>query len=455
MDKLIQPEREVTAQPLRAVLLNLGGLLLVLLLLGWVLSVATGTIAIRKFQDLVFANQFLSRRARLPLVKLFTGSDEFGLDTTVAGPDEDPTYHPHIGSAEWALRRENWNARWRYDVALAYWNEGERKQAEIDRQQSRLPGLTGEDISRTRQRIDQLTQEVAANRQTALVHLSLAVGQDPANAFYRETQAELAELLMIDARVRDDLRQKADRCASGSTYLLILYADRLRSQNRTQEALETYQRALGRLKAEFRSSVVDGKGELIAPQYQARIVRAFEEMLKNYDAWQAYVPDDAEVHLRLAEYLQKQATSTRNPEYAKMAAAERAKGLRTGLDLIAQGRQSPMVLFFMAQAYRAEGDLEQCIEYSRQASKLRPKDRGWCLALANAQWDLAQQLAVEAKSLKKTGETAKARLLQASAREYIEDAEESLTRLFKLAPSHRAGLELRRTIKDNMTRLFE
>ncbi len=450
MDKFEQPEREIFKQGLPAVVTASAGIVLVGLLSLWVLKVAAGTIAISEFRNTVFVGHFVTKRTGLPLLRVFSGEEATVIVTTIPGPDEDPRYRPEIGKAEWALRRHSWNAEWLYDVAQAYWQEARRKQVEL----SAVSGTTPAETTAER---DRLMQKVGSCRVHAFYYVNKACAQDPTNGFYRRTAAELAEMVMVDPTVKQNLRLMAEKHVPGSTCLLLMQADLFKEEGRTELALQTYKRALSHLKTEFHEKLCDNKDRQLGPWYLSRTLKAFEEILKDYKGYQSYIPDDVEVHLRLAEHLQDLYTSGNDEKYAKSASIERARGIEGGEALIARdkGKSSALVLYLMAGAYGDQGDLGRCVELTEQALLLEPHQKTWLLSLANRQLSAAQDAGIQAERARTDSKAGAARNLQRKVRQYLADADESLTRLLTLDPANERALELRRTVIEKRVELSQ
>ncbi len=482
MDKFEQPEREVCRQGLPAVVIASAGLALVGLLSLWVLKVAAGTIAISEFRNIVFVGHFVSKRTGLPFLKVFSGEEANVIVTTIpGGPGENPRYRPQIGKAEWALRRHSWNAEWLYDVALAYWQEALRKQAELSAVGGAAPGETTAEHDRLKQKVD-------SYRNRALWYLGRACAQDPANGFYRRTAAELAELaemamFLANPTVKQNYRLMAEKHVPGSTYLLLTQADRFKKEGKTEQALQTYRRVLSHLKTEFHEELCDNEGEQLGPQYLGRTLKAFEEILKDYKGYQDYIPDDTEIHLRLATYLQDLYTSSNDEKYARAASVERSRGIESGEALIARGKHSALVLYLMAGAYEHQGDLDRCIELTNLALDLRPHTKSWLMGLAERQLAVAEKTRIQADSQLAAAQEAQTQAaraqtdgmadiasdlqrkakqyltlaseLQRKARQYLSDADESLMRLLTLDFANEQALELRRTVREKRVKLSE
>ena len=450
MDKFEQPEREVCKQGLPTVMAASAGIVLVGLLSLWVLKVAAGTIAIRGFRDIVFTGRFVTKRTGLPLLKVFSSEDAKVIVTTIPGQDANPRYRPEIGKAEWALRRHSWNAEWLYDVALAYWQEALRKQGEL----SKASGITPTDTTAERDRLKQKADRYCAH---ALYYLDMACAQDPANGFYRRTAAELAEIVLTDPTRKQNYQLMAEKHVPGSACLLLIQADRFKEEGKTEQALQTYSKALSHLKTEFHEELCDNKDKHLGPLYLSRTLKAFEEILKNYEGYQSYIPDDAEIHLRLAEYLQGLYTSGNDEKYAKSAAAERSLGLENGEAMMARdkGKPSALVQYLMAGAYEHRGNLSRCVELTEQAVALEPHQKTWLFSLANRQLAAAENAGIQAAQARTNGKAGVARDLQSKVGQYLTDANESLIKLLTLEPANEQALELRRTIIERRVALSQ
>lgn len=451
MDKFEQPEREVFKQGLPTVVAASAGIVLVALLSLWVLKVAAGTIAIREFRNIVFIGYFVSKRTGLPLLNVFSSEDARVVVTTIPGSDENPRYRPELGKAEWALERHSWNAEWLYDISLAYWQEALRKQAELSEVGGTAPALTAAER-------DGLEQKIGSYRVQAFYYLSKACAQDPANGFYRRTAAELAEIVVTDPTVKQNHRLMAEKHIPGSTYLLLMQADRFKEEGRTSEALQTYTRVLTHLKTEFHEKLCDNEGKQLGPLYLGRTLKAFEEILKDYNGYQSCIPDDAEIHLRFAEYMQDLYTSSNDEKYARSAAAERLRGISVGEAMIvAEDRDKPSarVLYLMAGAYEHQGNLSRCVELTEDALALDPHQKDWLFSLTNRQLAAAEDVGIQAKQARTDSKTGVAHDLQRKAEQYLLGADESLTKFLTLDPANEQAMELRRTIREKRVELSQ
>ena len=453
MEKLVQPEHEMCRHGWPAVAAAAGGLLLVVGLSAWILNVAWGEKGAREFRELVLGTGFKPRGSGIPLYKLLAFGDSGGVNTLVAGPDENPNYHPLVDEAKQWARRNKWNARSQYDIGMGYWREYQRKQLEIEEQQKRVGGATaGAELARAK--IEELKGKASKCEREALGYLLAAAAEDPANGFYRYTALELVDVSSEKPPWKQDLEARAERRVPGDTFLLLLYAERLQKEKRTQEALEAFKRVLNHAKTEMRAGLVSDRTTPAGPAYMGRAVDALQEICKDYEGWQQYVPDDAEVHLRLGLYLQDRygkwrtgASGSRdgaNDEWmGAVASAEEKKGIEAGDRLIAAGKKSALVMYLMGQAYRSQGDIAKSVEYMKKGLNISPRETEWWIELVKA--DIA---GAEAAA---TGEAAE----RTKARDYLEDASEAVDRVVELEPANSRVLELARDIqklKDTLQR---
>ena len=164
-----------------------------------------------------------------------------------------------------------------------------------------------------KKQVELLTDRASPYKTEAFNYLLLAIAQDPANGFYKYTAMEMAE----DTKWEAELEARAESRVPGDTFVLLLLGERLAKQGKTQEALAALKRALSYSKTEFKAGlvsdanmVVKASGEVVnrdepaGAAYMGRAVDAMQAICKDYSEWQQYVPEDAEVHLRLGLFLQ-------------------------------------------------------------------------------------------------------------------------------------------------------
>lgn len=475
MENLDRPEREVlrpaTSSWVR-LLSVVGVMLLVVLLSFWILKVSAGAMAINSFRELVLTDRMQTRRSGVPLLNVFAGEEALVIYTTLAGPEENPAYRPQISRAQWAVRQNSWNADWLYDIALAYWQESERKRREVATIRERYAGLEPAAKVEQDRRIELLSGQMENLRRRAFDGLVQAWSQDPANGYYRQTLAELGEQLLTNDGEKSRLWKQAENGAPGDTVVLLLQGEHLQGEGKAEEALAAYRKVLSYVRSEFRHGLRDPEGKLLGPVYLGRAMAGLESILKTYDAYSEYIPDEAEVHLRVAWHLRGEATRateqarvaargsaeraalTARAEACRSAAAsERQKGLKAGEVLVAEGKQTALILGLMSNAYEIEGDMSCAIRHLEQALELDPLQKSWWLRLTNYRFQVAETAAAEAKTESDKGNTSEARRLSSRAREYLNQAEESLDELFELEPAHAQVNDIRREINKSRERL--
>ena len=466
MERLAQPEREICRRGWPAMAMAGVGLVVVLFLAGWVLKMAAGRIAISEFKDLTLSGGIGSRRASIPLMRWLTGEMPGGVNTTIAGPDESPTFHPQLSKALWARRRVLWEGKWNYYIGLAYWKEAGRKQGEIGELQRRIAGMRADDVAVANRQIDSLKVMVRGYQEEAFNYLVCAMRLDPANGFWRYTALELSELLQKDPTTQADLKAGAERRVPGSTYLLILDAKRREKEGKVEEAFEEYKRALSHVKTELSGGLQDEQGGATGEAYLGEIVAGLRSRLKSYEAWSRYVPDNAEVHLRLWLYLRgesgrlareaanltgaggRAARQAEAEESAKAAVEERTKGIEAGKQEIQEEKQSALVLYLMGRACQEAGDIDLAVERLSTAVELRPKNVQWWLVLAQAQVEAGVQADRLTQEAKRQGDTSASRKEEARWKQYLNDADASLDQVLELEPSNAMEKEIRKKVQD-------
>jgi len=436
-------------------------MLLVFLLMVWVLSIAAGALAIREFNKLALGEGAGSRRATVPLMRLLPGASKIGVNTTIAGSDENPLYRPLVGYAEWAVKRDGWDANWTYRIALAYWKESMRVERMIRDLTKQIDDLRGEaeEATRLRAMVDTMQAKQGNYQRQAYQYLLQAIRKDPANGFYRWTASELGQHMPLDETQKRDLLEKAQGRVPENTILLILAAERLREGGKNEEALAMLKRALVQVKTELTSGV-GAAGKTVGEDYLARIVTNLEQAGGNYTSWQTYVPEDAEVHLRLSLYLDEKG------EHSE-ASEERRKGLETGERLIKEGKQKALMVYHMGAVCEKAGELDKAIDYTTQAAKLARKNVQWWMKVADLQARgalEASQRRDEALSMAETARRQDDAAREGSARAtaqketdaalgYLLSASETVEKVLEMEPTREDALNLMRTIGERRSKL--